>query len=274
MSEFGKPIELLNRASIIAGMDPEIRQKLRSLKIESSLDSTNSAMQRLPVKELHAAVILAEQQTMGRGRRGRQWHSPFGRNLYLSLGWRFEKALSELGCLPLVVALATARALTRAGLSGQRIKWPNDILLDGRKLCGCLVEMQTDAQGHSHAVLGVGINVDMPASEVEGEIDQPWTDLHSLLPGCSRNALAALLLEELLGHLEVFVERGFAPFRADWQQMDGLQGQTIEVFAGNISHKGVSKGVDDRGALLLDTGKEVLSLLSGEVSLSKIKPGL
>ncbi len=266
-----EPLELLDKASILAGLDPLIRKKLTSMIIEASVDSTSSTLQRLPITQQHAAVLLAEHQSLGRGRRGRQWHSPYGRNLYLSLGWKFEKSLSELGCLPLVVALATARALQRAGLSGHCVKWPNDLLLEGRKLCGCLVEVQGDSQGPCHAVLGVGINVHMPASEVATGIDQPWTDLHSKLPTCSRNDLASLLLEELIKQLLLFAQQGFAPFRDHWQQMDGLKGQIVEVFTGSSSVQGTASGIDDRGALMLDTGKEVLRLHSGEVSLRKTK---
>ena len=228
-----EPLELLDRSSILAAMDPAISGRLRSLNIESSLDSTNAALRRLANEDQHAAVIIAEHQSGGRGRRGRQWHSPYARNLYLSMGWMFEKALSELGCLPLVVALATAQTLKRAGLRGQRVKWPNDLTLDGRKLCGCLVEVQGDAQGPCHAVLGVGINVHMPVSALTAGIDQPWTDLHSRLTDCSRNTLAGLLLEELVAALDLFATQGFTPFRDAWEQLDGLRGQAIEVFTAN-----------------------------------------
>ena len=248
-------------------MDPAIRKQLTGLDIEASLDSTNSALQRLPLAQQHAAAILAEFQSAGRGRRGRQWHSPHGRNLYLSLGWKFEKPLAELGCLPLVLALSAARALVRAGLKGHRVKWPNDLLLDGRKLCGCLVEVKGDAKGPCHAVLGVGINVFMPESEAANEIDQPWTDLHSQLPACSRNKLATLLLEELIKQLLLFAEQGFTPFRDIWAKMDGLNGRVVNVDAGNSSLQGTARGIDNQGALLLDTGKEVLSLHVGEVSV-------
>ena len=264
-------VELLDKALILAGVDPHIRQKLSSLQVESSLDSTNSALLRLPLEKQHARAIFAEHQSSGRGRRGRQWHSPHGRNLYLSLGWKFELPLSELGCLPLVVALSAAQALERAGLEGYRVKWPNDLLLDGRKLCGCLVEVQGDAQGPCYAVLGVGVNVHMPQTVTTSEIDQPWTDLHSQLPGCTRNGIAALLIEELVKHLALFARQGFEPFRNLWEQLDGLKGQTVSVHGGNRLLTGVAMGIDDRGALLLDTGTEVLKLHSGEVSLNKTK---
>jgi len=263
--------ELLHKATILKQLDPLIRNKLTGLNIEATVDSTNSALQRLPLVQQHATVVLAEQQTSGRGRRGRQWHSPFGRNLYLSLGWRFDKPLSALGCLPLVLALATARALSRAGLRGHRVKWPNDLLLDGRKLSGCLVEIQGEPQGPCHAVLGVGINVHMPACGETSGIDQPWTDLHSQLPGCSRNGLVVLLLEELIVQLLLFDDQGFVPFKDIWEAWDGLDGQTISVYSGNSSVKGRARGIDDSGALLLDIGTEILKLHSGEVSLHKTK---
>ena len=264
-----EPLELLDSALILTGLDSNVRKQFRGLEIESSLDSTNSALRRLAIEEQHAAVILAEHQTGGRGRRGRQWHSPYARNLYLSMGWKFENALSELGCLSLVVAIATAQALSRAGLQGHTVKWPNDLLLNGRKLCGCLVEVQGDSQGPCHAVVGVGINVHMPTSSQTAEIDQPWTDVHSQLPACSRNRLAALLLEELINGLDLYAEQGFAPFRDHWAQMDGLKGQRVEVFAGNKVFKGTASGINESGALLLNTGEETLTLYSGEVSLRK-----
>ena len=269
MSENIAPLELLDRDRISTHLDPTIREKLRVLNITATVDSTNSALQRLPLPRQHLSAFLAEHQSSGRGRRGRQWHSPPGGNLYLSMGWRFEKNLAALGCLPLVVALATAKALSRAGLEGHRIKWPNDLLLDGRKFCGCLVEMQGDPKGPCHAVLGVGINVRMPETEETAGIDQPWTDLHSRLPGCSRNELAAFLLEELITHLELFARQGFGPFEADWASWDGLRGQTISALLGETIIEGTADGIDEKGALVLHTDEGTRKLHSGEVSLSK-----
>jgi len=266
-----EPLELLDRARILGGMDGAVRRRLRSLNIEPSLDSTNAAVRRLATEDQHAAVIIAEHQSGGRGRRGRGWHSPYARNLYLSMGWTFDRALSELGCLPLVVALATAGALEGMGLEGHRVKWPNDLTLDGRKLSGCLVEVQGDSQGPCHAVLGIGINVHMPETALTRDIGQPWTDLHSRLPGCSRNTLASLLLGELVTALEKYAASGFAPFSGVWKQWDGLSGRRIEVLTATGEIRGTAAGIDASGALVLDTGKEILKLHSGDVSLSKTK---
>jgi len=257
----------LDRDLILSQMDNLARKQVTGLTVKASLDSTNSALQRLPLKQQSGTAILAELQTAGRGRRGRQWFSPKGGNLYLSLGWRFNLPLSELGCLPLVVALSTATALTRSGLQRHLVKWPNDLMLDGKKLCGCLVEMQGDARGPCHAVLGVGINIQMPSSEAASAIDQPWTDLQTWLPDCSRNRLAALLLEELISQLSLFATRGFTPFKNHWQRMDYLIGQQVDVAAGQSTLSGTVSGINDSGALLLDTGVETLSLHSGEVSI-------
>ncbi len=259
--------ELLSLDQILQYIDPPLRKQLRSLEIEASLDSTNSALQRLSTDAQHGAAILAEHQTAGRGRRGRKWHSPSGQNLYMSLGWRFEQSLSELGCLPLVVATSAAQALTRAGLSRHKIKWPNDLLLDGKKFCGCLVEVKGDTGGPCHAVIGIGVNISMPDLPTMTEIDQPWTDIAADLPGCSRNQLAGLLLEELLSQLPIFSAQGFTPFLEMWETMDGLRGREVKVMATNRTIKGTVSGINLQGELLLDTGHEILQLNSGEVSI-------
>lgn len=265
------PLELLDRTAILAELGLVNQQRLSDLQIVPTLDSTNSAIRRLPLAAQHRAAILAEHQAAGRGRHGRAWHSPFGSNLYLSLGWCFDRPMSTLGGLALVVALAAAQSLQRIGLNGHGIKWPNDLLLDGRKLCGCLVEMQGNAQGPCHAVLGVGINVQMPVHAADESIDQPWTDLRSHVPGCSRNHLAGLLLDELMTHITLFSEQGFAPLMDAWRQRDALQGRDITVQTHDGSVTGVARGIDLQGALLLDTGLTVRKLHSGEASLRETK---
>jgi BirA family biotin operon repressor/biotin-[acetyl-CoA-carboxylase] ligase len=260
-------IELLDVVAIRAALQPQTFRLLTGLAIEASLDSTNSALRRKPVAQQHGFVMLAEHQSEGRGRHGRRWVSPFARNLYLSLGWRFDAPPAGLGCLPLVVALAVAGALDEAGLEGHKVKWPNDLLLNGRKLSGCLVDVRGDGKGVCHAVIGVGVNLRMSQSDERGQIDQAWTDLDSRLPGFSRNRFAGLLLDALLRNLTEFSASGFEPFRRYWRQLDGLEGQAISVYAGEESITGTALGIDENGALLLDTGKDVLRLHSGEVSL-------
>jgi BirA family biotin operon repressor/biotin-[acetyl-CoA-carboxylase] ligase len=111
----------------------------------------------------------------------------------------------------------------------------------------------------------------MPGSVATTGIDQPWTDVHSQIPGYSRNTLAALLIEELMNGLELYAGQGFLPFRNLWEQVDGLLGQTVEVYAGQNVVRGTARGITESGALLLDTGQELLKLYSGEVSFHKTK---
>lgn len=263
-----EPFELLDAAAIGRALPVRHRQTLSELNVVPSVGSTNAVIRARAPERQHAVALLAEQQTAGRGRRGRQWYSPFGRNIYLSLGWRFEAGIGELSALPLLIALAAGRALTAAGVSGHAIKWPNDLLLDGRKLGGCLVEMQGDAAGPCLAVLGVGINVRMPAETDGAEvIDQPWTDVASRLPQVSRNQLAAGLLSALLDHLVRFQRQGFAPFLEDWSGSDGLAGREIDVEHPSGRIRGTAQGVSIRGGLMVETPAGLRELHAGEVTL-------
>ncbi|HSJ49279.1 MAG TPA: biotin--[acetyl-CoA-carboxylase] ligase, partial [Gammaproteobacteria bacterium] len=164
-------------------------------------------------------VCLAERQTRGKGRRGRNWVSPYGTNLYLSLSWRFESGLSALAGLSLVVGISLIRALQQLGVEGAGLKWPNDIYLQGAKLAGVLIEVSGESAGPCSAVIGIGVNVAMP--EQQGRhIDQRWTDLRAHGIPVARNQLAAALLEQLLPALAEFARHGMQPFQEEWQRPD------------------------------------------------------
>lgn len=264
-----EPFELLDADRILAGLAGRHRRRLNALSVHLSVDSTNAELQRFAVQRRHAVAVFAERQTRGRGRRGRVWISPLARNIYLSLGWRFDAGVRELSALPLVLALAACEALADAGLRGHVIKWPNDILLGGRKLGGCLVELEGDARGPCVTVLGVGINVRMPSSTpAAAGIDQPWTDVASGLPQVSRNALSAALLSALVDHVERFEGRGFEPFLGRWADWDGLCGEPVVVRQPGGAVAGVAEGLSPRGGLLLATEDGVRELHAGEASLA------
>lgn len=252
---------------------PTLRPHLRRVVVLDEIDSTNSELARIPESEQHAHALLAECQTVGRGRRERRWHSPAGGNIYLSLGWRFALNGQPLACLPLVAAISVANALRRAGLQGHGIKWPNDILVQGRKLAGILVEMQSAGQGHASAIFGIGLNVRMPASAEQDPqqlIDRPWTDLESHLPAdrvpCDRNQLAARLLEQLMASFERFSHSGFDSFRAAWTGYDLLHGNPARLVLDDTEINGTASGINEGGELLmrLESG-EVRAFHSGEV---------
>lgn len=248
--------------------------RLRHLTVLGQTDSTNSAIQRLSPGRQHAHAIVAECQTGGRGRRQRYWHSPAGGNIYLSLGWRFEREDAGLSSLPLVVAISVCGALERTGLTGHGIKWPNDILVNGEKLAGILVEMQSNGTGPALAVIGIGLNVRMPEpteKEAASVIDRPWTDLVTQLDaghaGINRNWVISLLLEELLSALQRFEKGGFREFRSSWEDLDLLRGRRVELKVSGRSLLGIARGVDEIGGLLMEiegTGLQVFH--SGEAS--------
>lgn len=265
----------LDAGSIRAAMAPAFAAKLGQLTVLPETDSTNSAVLRLPGDRQHAHAVLAERQTRGRGRRERSWHSPAGGNIYLSLGWWFRDNRWPLSTLPLLTAVAACRALSRAGLSGHGIKWPNDVLVDGRKLAGILAELQSAGDGPALAVIGIGLNVRMPSeggAEPGEGIDRPWTDLASEIgPGGAapgRNRMAALLLDALLEALERFEQSGFAPFENEWQKLDLLQDRTIRLEQDGEIIAGVARGIDTTGGLLLERpGAGLRTFHSGEVSI-------
>ena len=260
-----EPLELLDREKILAVRGTAFQAELRQLDILSEIDSTNSELLRRGAGHRHSCAVIAERQTGGRGRRGRQWHSPFGRNIYLSLGWKFESGLGQLGCLPLVVAISASSALLRMGLRGRTIKWPNDLLLEGRKIGGCLVEVQGDLNGPCHAVMGVGINVRMPDIEQPKSIGRAWTDVSSHIAGASRNELAALLLDELVKAMTVYRLGGFEPFREAWAGLDELKDKPVTLFRDQKKITGIARGLGERGGLLLERSGVVDEFHAGEV---------
>ena len=267
----------LDAGLIREAMAPAAQAELRQLTLLQETDSTNTAVLRLPGDQQHAHAVLAECQTGGRGRREKSWHSPAGGNIYLSLGWWFRDCQWPLSTLPLIVAIAVCRALARAGLDGHGIKWPNDILVQEKKLAGILVELQSAGNSPALAVIGVGLNVRMPSpepGETETKIDRPWTDLVSQLKpgeaGISRNRLVSFLLDELLEALGHFEHAGFEGFSDAWRELDLLKGERVQLeHNGQVLH-GVAHGVDKNGGLLLETAESGLRVFhSGEVSVHR-----
>lgn len=260
------PLELLEVAQIKARLSLAARRQLTALTLLDEVDSTNTWL-TTRAREL-PAVCLAERQTAGRGRRGRQWVSPFAANLYMSCAWRFDDLPPGFPALAIAAAIATARALGQLGVPAVGIKWPNDLYIAGRKLGGILVDMQGEPPGQARAVVGIGINVRMPTASGT-HIDQPWTDLatHMLGNTPGRNMLAATLIEELLKALQLFAVQGFGAFAADWRALDLAAGKSVQLHHQQHVLHGTARGVDQDGALLLDTGGGIQRFVSGDLSL-------
>jgi BirA family biotin operon repressor/biotin-[acetyl-CoA-carboxylase] ligase len=267
------PLELLDAESILAGLGAQARARVARLEIHTEIDSTNARlMAQARVGAPSGTVCLAERQSAGRGRRGRTWVSPFGANLYLSILWRFPLAPAALGGVSLAAGVAVARAVEGAGAGagalGLALKWPNDLLWQGRKLGGLLLEVAGEAQGPSCLVVGVGLDLRISARQGSA-IDQPWTDLASALGGSlpGRNLLAARLIESLAESLVRYGELGLAPFLADWERLDGLRGHQVALHLGERVQIGEHAGIAPDGGLKLLTERGIETFHSGEVSL-------
>jgi len=265
-----KPLELLEKSRILAQLDPENTKFLQRLEIHQQLESTNSyLMQQAVGGSPSGFACLAEYQEAGRGRRGRQWASPFGSNIYLSLLWRFQDGASRLGGLSLAVAVGVMRALAEARLTAGGLKWPNDILVGNKKLAGILVEVAGESNGPCHAVVGVGINFDMSDSFIK-DISQPWTDLRRSGVQAGRNQVAGLVLNQLITAVMQYQEAGLEIFQEEWRRWDLIEGKTVRITHGDESHYGVAKGIDERGLLLLQDETGLHHYASGEVSLRTV----
>jgi BirA family biotin operon repressor/biotin-[acetyl-CoA-carboxylase] ligase len=269
------PVELLDARRIGAELGPERMAQLRTLDLMFEVDSTNSRLLgNAPPPLGQADACLSELQHAGRGRRGRRWIAPFGAGVALSVAWTFSDGAGALAALSLGVGVAVARALERAGARGVALKWPNDIWLRDRKLGGVLIELRAEASGPAHVVIGVGVNVDLPAA-ARREIEAGGVPVAAVADACaavpSRNLVAGAILDELLSMLGQFEREGFAAFRDAWTALDALSGRPARVLLGRTVISGTSRGVDQEGALLLDTGDRVQRFVSGEASLRVIE---
>ncbi len=267
-------LEMLDPQKLEKALNAETRSAVSTLEVLTTTDSTNSrALERAALRQT-GYVCLAEHQSAGRGRRGRTWVSPFGRNLYISLNWSFEGGASQLEGLSLAVGAVLCQVLESRGLAGLELKWPNDVLWRGRKLAGVLLEMAGDPAGSCQVVVGVGLNLAMPP-QVAKQIEQPWVDLGTVCEqeACirpERNALAASLIEGLVSLLAQYHRTGFALWREEWQKRDAFLGRTVQLTSGKRVLEGVAHGVDETGALRLDMNGERVLCHGGELSMRAV----
>jgi BirA family transcriptional regulator, biotin operon repressor / biotin---[acetyl-CoA-carboxylase] ligase len=231
--------------------------------------STNTALaERAKSGAAHGTVLVCEHQNAGRGRRGNSWVSTVGGSLTFSILWRFSRGVGSLAGLSLAVAVGAARALEGVGLRSVTLKWPNDMLCEGRKLGGILIETSGDPAGPTAAVIGVGINMRLGASG-RRRIGQPATDIagHTAeMP--SRNAALAGLLASIAQTLEQFSREGFTSFRQAWLERHAWQGRRVVLSqADRLLAEGEVVGVADDGGIVLASAKGVEHFHNGELSL-------
>jgi BirA family biotin operon repressor/biotin-[acetyl-CoA-carboxylase] ligase len=263
------PIDWLDGERIAAELDPAQRTRVGDITVEWQIDSTSSALLRRAASDgSDLLVCCAETQTAGRGRRGRDWRSPLGGNLYFSVLKRFDHGMGALTGLSLAAGTAVIAALNDCGVSGAGLKWPNDVLAGSRKLAGVLIELGGEFLGPCYAVIGIGINLRLPA-DVVAAIDQPVTDVATLTGADppSRNRLAGRLLARLIETLDRFAGQGFAVIAAEYARADLLRGKAVRVAAADGAHDGIAEGVDSRGALRVRHGDTIKLYDSAEVSV-------
>jgi BirA family biotin operon repressor/biotin-[acetyl-CoA-carboxylase] ligase len=238
------------------------------LHLLDQIDSTNQYLLRQPTLPNAGMVCLAESQKQGRGRRGRGWVASPYRNIMLSMGWRFPDGFAGLSGLSLAMGVVVVRTLERFGVHGLGLKWPNDVLWQGKKLAGILVDVKGEMAGPTLAVIGLGLNVSI--REEDGQaIDQPWTDM-SLVSGApvDRNLLAAELVASMLDALGTFSRSGLAPYQSEWEALHVHAGHSVRLVLPAGEVRGKPLGIDESGALLLlDESGHTRAYHSGEVSV-------
>jgi BirA family biotin operon repressor/biotin-[acetyl-CoA-carboxylase] ligase len=253
-------LELLNAEKIHSVLEPEALQRLLRLEIFTTVDSTNTYLLSQSKSGVSGWFCFAEQQTAGRGRLGRTWFSPYGANIYCSLLWQFNNLEEDLSGLSIAVAVMLANVCKKYGVcAGIELKWPNDLLFNGRKFSGILIERSGPA-----VVIGVGINLHLCE-----QAESNWIALDEITgKPIARNYFAGLLVNELLQKIPLYQARGLAPFIREWRHYDYLIGKniTVQMPTGNIS--GVMQGINEQGELLLlDEQGDVRHFRYGEVSV-------
>jgi len=231
--------------------------------------STNSVLLEAPPRrDKRAHVLVALRQSAGRGRRGRQWLSWPGASLTFSVQWRFALEMSDLSGLSLAVGLALARALERLGLIAVSLKWPNDVLVHGAKLAGILVDVWPERARMLAAVIGIGLNLRLPADVVipgqEGDVTDLARELGKMP---TRETLLAIILSELHPMLTIYADTGFGLLRNAWQQRNAFADLPVRVSGEGLDVTGICLGVDEEGALLVRNEKGIHRLYAGDVSL-------
>jgi len=264
------PVQLLSQPAMRDAMSAPIRQRLGALELHWDIDSTSSEIQRRLADLPDLSVVLAETQSAGRGRRGRTWLSPPGLNVYLSCLKRFDAGFAALSGLSLAVGVIVMRALATMGIRGAGLKWPNDVLGEGGKLAGILVELSGEYQGPCAAIIGVGLNVRLTPA-LHAQAGQPVSDLATLAGGAApdRNAVAGALISALVEGLGQFEREGFAAFVDEYARHDLLRGKALHVHSAQGTLDGTGAGVDARGALLLQTHDGLRAIDSADVTVRR-----
>lgn len=255
-----EPIQLLDESVICRQLD---QGKVTVLPV---IDSTNQYLLDRISTLNSGDCCVAEYQQAGRGRRGRKWFSPFGANLYLSMFWRLEQGPAAAIGLSLVIGIVMAEVLHELGADKVRVKWPNDLYLNDRKLAGILVELTGKTGDAAQIVIGAGLNMVM--RQVQADIvNQGWITLQEAGITMDRNTLAVRLIKELREALTLFEQDGLAPFLSRWEKLDNFIHRPVKLIIGDKEIFGISRGINAQGALMLEQDGILKPWVGGEISL-------
>ncbi len=260
--------EFLDAARIRAALPPAAATWLRDLRVYPAIDSTNRRMmEAAQTKSVAGRCWFAELQTAGRGRRGRSWHSPFARNLMVSFGIELGGSPRRAGALSLSIGLAVADLVEQLGVSDVALKWPNDVLIGGAKVCGILIELAARRRP-LECVVGVGLNLEV-SQDLRDVVDQEIIGLRECGVVDRRNSIAARLIANVVRYAEEFKRRGFAAMRPAYDRVHICQGRPSRVVQGNGAYEGIVLGVTDDGELRILGRDGEHRFNGGEVSLRK-----
>jgi BirA family transcriptional regulator, biotin operon repressor / biotin---[acetyl-CoA-carboxylase] ligase len=264
----------LNADLIRNGISRSLRPRVRRLDVAWTVASTNTVLLERGAPPLgECDVALAEFQSAGRGRHGRTWLAPPGGAVCLSLSWNFAQVPRDVGSLSLAMGVCVLRALRSLGVPQLHLKWPNDVLLGDAKLGGILIELRAEAAGPACAVIGIGLNVALGAA-LMAQISATGlaaADLSGIgLSRPARNAIAAQIIEACVGGLLDFERDGLRAFMDEWRRADALRGRAVTVLNGEERTRGLARGIDVTGALLVEAPQGLRKFVSGEVSVRPV----
>ena len=251
------PIDLIKKCKIDHYYQADSRCEILPI-----IDSTNQYLLDKIGQLRSGDSCVAEFQSKARGRRGRKWFSPFGSNLYFSMYWQLEQGVAAAMGLSLVVGIVIADTLRE--LSGQdiKVKWPNDLYLNDQKLAGILIELAGKTGDCAHAIIGIGVNL-MMTNPDPNIVNQKWANLGKV----DRNLLVARIVKNLNIKLSEFEKQGLAPFISDWNRLDNFANRPVKLLIGDNIIRGIAKGINEQGALMLEQDGKIHAHIGGEISL-------
>lgn len=260
--------DLILPTEIAAGLTTRVMGRPGLICLNET-DSTNLQAKAMAAQgAAEGTLVVAETQTCGRGRRGRTWFSPAGQSIYASIILRPPLVPAQAPQITLMTAVALAQTLSQAAGLDAKIKWPNDILVHGKKIAGILTEISTDMDAVDYVVVGLGINVNTPKKEMPNEIRKIATSMmsHKGRP-FSRVTVLCALLKNFERCYDQLIDDGFAPIMAKWRHMSDIIGQAVYVDVLDKRYTGIVAEVDDDGVLILeDAHGHRQRIFSGDVT--------